>query len=305
MDSLITDIQALHTAIERLAAFFAGERTRQGILARRLLGQSSADDSALENRVVREMRGETRIDGSRGGAFLPTVWLAHELMDLGHRGDEAGTVRVIGWILNQQEKPGAYGDGCSDDRHQNKACSHYLGGFFAPGPPTERVAPITLPNGKVFRAEGAARFALSCLALRAVLRAGAEARPAVERHVRSLVLLNDVWTDWDGYFAPDMVISALHALALASPPYREAIPRATLHVVRHQAEDGTWPNADFFHVIEALIAAGTTESRHAVLRAVPALIGMQRDDGTFGCIAQQERALIGLKALLMARGAVA
>ncbi len=296
----VTDSQ-IDAALERLAAFFAGERTRQGILARELLGQSLADDATLADRVVRELRAETRIDGSVGGAFLPTVWRANELMDLGHLGDQVGTVRVVGWILAQQEKPGAYGEGCSEDRHPHRVCSHYIGGFFSPAPPTERVAPITLPNGKVFRAEGAARFALSCLALRTVLRARHEDRPAVDRHVRSLVLLQDSWTDWDGYFAPDLIVSALGPLSLVSPPYREVLPRAARFIADHQAEDGTWPNADFFHVLDALVMTGTPAGREAIRRAAPTLIAMQRPDGSFSGVAQQERALIGLRALLATR----
>ena len=289
------------SSLERIGAFFAGERTRQGIMARGLLGQSLADDPALADRLIRELRAETRIDGSIGGAFLPTVWRAHELMDLGHRGDEAGTVRVVGWILQQEEKPGAYGEGCSEDRHQHRVCSHYVGGFFSAAPATERVAPITLPNGKVFRAEGAARFAVSCLALRAVLRAGHEDRPAVDRHAKSLVLLQDAWTDWNGYFAPDMIVSALNALALVQPPHREALVPAAKFVAAHQGDDGTWPDADFFHTLDSLVAAGTADAREAIRRAIPALVGMQRPDGSFSGVAQHERALIGLRALLVAR----
>ena len=296
----VTDSQ-IAAALERLGAFFAGERTRQGILARELLGQALADDEALADRLVRELRAETRIDGSLGGAFLPTVWRANELMDLGHLGDQVGTVRVVGWILAQQEKPGAYGEGCSEDRHPHRVCSHFIGGFFSPAPATERVAPITLPNGKVFRAEGAARFALSCLALRTVLRARQEARPAVDRHVRSLVLLQDAWTDWNGYFAPDMIVAALGPLSLVSPPHREVLPRAARFVADHQAEDGTWPNADFFHVLDGLVMTGTPAGREAIRRAVPALMAMQRPDGSFSGVAQQERALIGLRALLASR----
>lgn len=296
----VTDSQ-LDAALERLAAFFAGERTRQGILARALLGQSLADDATLADRLIRELRAETRIDGSVGGAFLPTVWRAHELMDLGHAGDETGTIRVIGWILQQQEKAGAYGEGCSEDRHPHRVCSHYIGGFFSPASPTERVAPVTLPSGKVFRAEGAARFALSCLALRAVLRAHLEDRPAVERHVKSLVLLQESWTDWDGYFAPDMIVAALGPLSLVPLPYREALPRAAKFIADHQLDDGTWPNADFFYVLGALVMAGAPEAREALRRAAPTLVAMQRPDGSFSGVAQQERALIGLRALLAAR----
>jgi hypothetical protein len=247
------------------------------------------------------MRGETRLDGSVGGRAIPTIWLAHQLMDLGHRGDLAGTVRVVGWVLNLQQRPGAFGEGCTPTAHDHHACEHYLGGFFSPGPRREPLAPITLPDGTRYRAEDPARFAVSCLALRAVLRAGHEQRDPVMRHLESVVALQDSWTTWGGYFAPDMVTAALHALALAPPPYRNVLPQAAAFVAEHQAADGTWPGADLFQTLAALRAAGTPESRIALRRAMPVLLSSQASDGTFGPVAHDERALIGLQVMLSIR----
>ena len=291
----------LSAAIERLATYFAEGGTRAAILARHALGRTRTTDRALRDRLVREMRGETRIDGSVGGAVVPTIWRAHQLLDLGHRGDQVGTIRVVGWVLNLQGKPGAYGDGCMPTPHDHRACKHYLGGFFSPAPPTERIAPITLPDGTVYHAEGPARFAVSCLALRAALRAGQENRKPVIRHLESLVDLQDSWKTWGDYFAPDMVTAALHVLALAPPPYREELPRVAAFVAEHQAADGTWPGADLFQTLAALGAAGTLESRIAIRRAMPALLSQQLSDGTFGPVARDEQALIGLQAMLLAR----
>lgn len=299
METLVSKPQGLGAAIDRLASFFAAEPTRQGILAREALGRPAPADGALRERLVAQMRAETRLDGSLGGATMPTIFRAMELMDLGHRGDQAGTIRVLGWILGLQGKPGAFGEGCTDARHQHRVCEHFMSGFFSPAPPNVSVAPITLPNGKVFRAEAAARFAVSCLALRAALRAGYENRPLVEQHVASLTRLVDGWEDWGGYFAPDMVASGLHALSLAQPPYREVLPRVSSIFLANQNEDGTWTNADLFHVVEALTASGAVESRQALRRAAGALVARQRDDGSFGGTAQQERALIALRALLL------
>ncbi|NNG16129.1 MAG: hypothetical protein HKM89_06570 [Gemmatimonadales bacterium] len=291
----------LHAAIERLATYFADRGSRAAILARRALGRSRPTDRALRDRLVREMRGETRIDGSLGGRVVPTIWLAHQLMDLGHRGDQVGTIRVVGWVLNLQQETGAYGEGCTPTAHDHHACEHYLGGFFSPAPQRERIAPVTLPDGTVYRAEGPARFAVSCLALRAVLRAGHENRKSVIRHLESVVDLQDSWKTWGGYFAPDVVTAALHALALAPPPYREVLPRAAAFVAEHQAADGTWPGTDLFQTLAALSAAGTHESRIAMRRAMPALLSHQESDGTFGPVARDERALIGLQVMLLAR----
>ncbi|HET8649212.1 MAG TPA: hypothetical protein VFL95_04170 [Gemmatimonadales bacterium] len=300
MDTVVSSSQSLTRAADRLGAFFADQPTRQGILARSALGRPTAYDDALRERLIAELRGETRLDGSVGGSVLPTIWRAHELMDLGHRGDQAGSIRVMGWVLSLQGKPGAFGEGCADSRHQHRVCEHYMSGFFSAAPPTQRLAPVTLPNGKPFRAEAAARFALSCLALRAALRSGHEGRPLVEQHLVSLGRLAEGFEDWGGYFAPDMVASALYGLALAGPQHRPAVERITAVLLANQNDDGTWHNADLFHTLEALITVGSADAREAVRRAAPALMARQRADGTFGGAAQQERALIGLRALLIA-----
>ncbi len=295
------DAPGLTNGIERLAKFFEGRASRPGLLARRALGREQASDPGLRDRPVRELRGETRLDGSIGGAVVPTIWRAIELIELGHDGDQAGTIRVIGWILKLQEQAGAYGEDCTDQRHAHKVCEHYVGGFFSPAPPTQRLSPVTLPIGNVYRSETAARFATSCLALKAALMAGYERRPGIQKHLESLVRLQEEFTDWQEYFAPDMIVAALGALAMAPPPYRDVLPKATAFVAGHQQEDGTWTNADLFHTLDALVSAGTPEARGAVRKAVPFLLKRQRPDGSFGTTAQEERALVALRALLWVR----
>ena len=295
------DSAGLDAGIERLAAFFAERTTRAGLLARRALGRPTSSDDALRDRLVREMRGETRFDGSLGGAAVPTIWRAIELMELGHGGDQSGTIRVMGWVLALQEKPGAFGEGCTDQRHARKLCEHFVGGFFSLAPPNQKLSPVSLPNGKVFRSEGAARFATSCLALRAALMAGYEHRPGVARHLASLELLCEEWTEWKGYFAPDTMISSIPALALAPPKYREALRATIAMVCANLGPDGTWPEADLFHTLDALTAAAIPEASGTLRRAVTALLERQRPDGSFGSTAREERALIGLRALLQAR----
>ncbi|HEU4681366.1 MAG TPA: hypothetical protein VFS51_06445 [Gemmatimonadales bacterium] len=285
--------------IERLMRFFGSAPTRQGILARRALGQAAPDDQALARRLIDQMQRESRSDGSVVGAVVPTIWRAHELLDLGSH-EEAECRRVVGWVLQLQEKPGAFCRGCSPTRHTHRVCEHFISGFFSPAPPEQRLAPVMLPNGKVFRAEPAARFAISCLALRAALRSRMESHPAVERHLASLLQLQEQWTDWNGYFAGDTIVSGVHALALMARSRRAPSDRLTSIIVAQQGPDGTWSHADLFHTLEALVALGTSEARDAVRRAVPALLARQREDGSFGTTARQERALIALRSLLWA-----
>jgi hypothetical protein len=286
--------------VNRLVLFFASAPTRQGVLARRTLGRPAPDDELLVQRLIGQMQSETRRDGSVSGAAVPTIWRAHELMDLGCPGDQEGCGRVLEWLLALQGKPGAFSQGCSRTRHAHRVCEHFISGFFSPAPPEQRLTPVMLPNGKVFRAEAAARFAISCLALRAALRGRLDARPSVERHLLSLTQLQEQWTDWNGYFAGDAIVAGIHALALASHSPRDLQGRLSSLIASHQISNGTWPNADLFHTLEALLALGTPEAHASVRRAIPALLSRQRSDGSFGSTAQQERALIALRALIWA-----
>ncbi|HET6838006.1 MAG TPA: hypothetical protein VFH24_08170 [Gemmatimonadales bacterium] len=285
--------------IDRLVLFFASAPTRQGVLARQALGRPAPDDDTLGQRLIAELVGQSRVDGIAGPA-VPMIWRAHELMDLGCTGEQEGCRRIMEWMLGLQGVPGAFHHGCSRTRHAHRICEHFISGFFAPAPPDQRLAPIMLPNGKVFRAEPAARFAISCLAFRAAVRGSLGARPQVERHLTSLLQLQEQWTTWNGYFAADAIIAGMHALAVALPTRTDLQARLSSTIAAHQLSSGAWPNADLFHTLEALLALGTPEALAAVRRAIPTLLARQRTDGSFGSTAQQERAWIALRALIWA-----
>jgi len=292
-------------AIERLALYFAGESTRQAYLARQALRRPLPGDPQLAGRLRQELAAGLRADGTVAGGAVQTIWRVHELLDLGQPEDSGAVTRSLAWLLGQQDRPGAFHDGCDRIRHARRLCQHYIAGFFSPGPPTQRLAPVTLPNGKVFRVEGPARFAISCLALRAALRVGDEERPAVRRHLQSLAQISEQWTEWNGYFAPDVIVAGLHALASGGERYRQVVNRLVDLVTANQGVEGDWPSADLFQVLDALLAADTSSAHVTVRRAATALLARQRADGTFGTSAQQERALIGLRALLTAARAPA
>ena len=284
------------TALERLALYFGVVRTRQGILARAALGTPGAGDAALAQELARAMSAELKPDGTIVGGAVPTIWRAHELLDLGRDAADPALVTLLAWLMGRQGQPGAYGEGCDKGRHAQRICGHWARGFFSPAPVEVRVAPITLPNGKAFRVEAAARFAISCLGLRAALRAGLGDRPGLAQHLESLRLLADQWTSWNGSFVPDVIVAGLHALALGGPEARASVEQLVGMIAAHQTPDGLWPNADLFATLEALHATGLEAARTAVGRALPALAERQRADGTFGVMAQQERALIALRA---------
>jgi len=280
--------------IARLQAYFASAPTRQGILARRLLGQPSADDSRLAKELARRLAGEIRADGSVGGAFVSTAWAIVELHDLG--GDPAAATRLSDWLLARQEAPGRFGEGCTPPRHAGRTCEHFMKGFFAVAPATERVSPLTVPTGKVIRSEGTARFAASCLALRAVILAGQVSHGGVREHIQSLAVAATASLPTDHY-PMEFVVASLSTLAhvrqeeSAVGAYRDLL-------LKRQKEDGTWSGLDSFMTLEALMAEGSDKALGAVRKALPSLLASQRRDGTFGALARQERALIGLRAML-------
>jgi hypothetical protein len=284
------------TTLERLALYFGAVRTRQGILARAALGTPGAGDAALTQELAGAMSAELKPDGTIMGGAVPTIWRAHELLDLGRDAADPALVTLLAWLMGRQGEPGAYGEGCDKVRHAQRICGHWARGFFSPAPAEVRVAPITLPNGKAFRVESAARFAISCLGLRAALRAGLGDRPGPAQHLESLRLLAEQWTSWNGSFVPDVIVAGLHALALGGPEARASVEQLVGMIAAHQAPDGLWPNADPLATLEALHATGLEAARTAVGRALPALAERQRPDGTFGVMAQQERALIALRA---------
>jgi hypothetical protein len=284
------------TALERLALYFGVMPTRQGLLARAALGTPGAGDAALARDLAAGMSAELRPDGTIMGGAVPTIWRAHELLDLGRGTTDPTLATLLAWLMGRQGLPGAYGEGCDKVRHAQRVCDHWIRGFFSPAPAEVRMAPITLPNGKAFRVESAARFAISCLGLRAALRAGLGDRPGPQQHLESLRRLAEQWTTWNGFFVPDTMVAGLHALALGGPAAQASVERLVGMIAAHQAPDGLWPDADLFATLEALHATGLEAARTAVARALPALAERQRADGTFGAMAQQERALIALRA---------
>ena len=157
--------------VSRLVRHFAERPSRAGILARAEVGRPAPQDPDLARGLRLKLATELRPDGSLGGASLPTMWRVHELLDLGEPPESPAIQAATRWLAALQGRSGAFGEGCDKERHARQSCEHFLTGFFAPAPPEERLAPVTLPNGKVYRAEAAARFALSALALRAMLRA--------------------------------------------------------------------------------------------------------------------------------------
>jgi len=258
-------MKSLTKAIAKLEALFHDRDTRPGVLARQMLGKQKPGDATLSELLRNERPARTRMDGSIGDSLLDTAWAAWEMMDLGLDALDGGLDRLVSWVLGRIEAP----------------------------VPTEAPAPITLPNGLVLPAAGDATYATRALAVRTLVRARHGDRPGVAAVVRELA---------QGPQPPtlDLSASVLGALALAPPEHRHHLDGLIGRIGTAQDDDGTWPGADLFQMLEALVLAGVRPARALIAKAVPALLDRQRDTGAFDDPPHEERALIGLRALQVA-----
>jgi hypothetical protein len=285
-------------ARDRLADCYRDRKTRAGVLARRILGITLPLDADLTAHLISERRRRTRLDGSVDGALIPTAWLVWELLQLESPNDHAGVVRPVGFLLAQQDQPGRFfGEGCRPYLHERRLCNHYVGGFFSAGPAEHPVAPVTFPDGVTVTEEPQARFAASCFALRAVVRAGEDRREVVQRHAASLLDIPGLWSEWGGTWSPDVTLFALGAIALGPLDLRERSARAASQIIARQQADGSWPGADLFHALDMLLLVPTAEARAAVRRAAAQVCSRIKDDETLSGDAGEERGLIALRAL--------
>ena len=63
---------------------------------------------------------------------------------------------------------------------------------------------------------------------------------------------------------------------LAGPEPQPVVERLVELVAAHQSPDGTWPNADLFHVLEGLLATRHPVAKALIQRTRPALASRQR-----------------------------
>jgi len=272
----------LTAALEGAAAFFAGRETLNGVVARRLLGRPGPRDRDLTDHLIRERRRRSRLDGSIAGSLVTTATALWELLELGAGRDEAGVVRLGGFLLTQQNRPGRWSeDGIAGD------------GFFSPGPRAVPIAPLALPSGTVFTNEDDARFVASCLTLRAVLRAGHETRTPVVAHLESLLRLR--------VLEPHLGFVVLAALGMAPPAYWTRIEPLVAEVAEHQRDDGSWPDVTVFHAVELLFTVPTPAARQLIARAAPYIVSRQVASGAFDERDNEAIALTALRAVITAR----
>lgn len=258
-------MKPIKKAIAKLEEFFQGRDTRPAVLAREATGTRKPGDAPLAALLSKDRRARTRMDGSLDGSLFKTAWAAWEMMDLGIDALDASLDRLLAWVLGRVES-----------------------GDAAPEP-----LPLTLPSGLVVSSPEDAAFATRCLAVRTLVRARHGERPGVARVIEAIARAPQPPT-------LNLSASVLSALALAPPIHRHHLDGLVNRLGAAQNADGAWTGADLFHMLEALVLAGIRPARAVIAKAAPALLALQTDAGAFDNPPQEERALIGLRALQVA-----
>ncbi|HSH45435.1 MAG TPA: hypothetical protein VK966_06250, partial [Longimicrobiales bacterium] len=238
-------------------------------------------------------------------ATARTLLVIHELRTaagLEERPPEVGA--ALDWLRGRQGAPGAWTDGCTDDRHRHGYCHHFAAGFFSPGPPETDLGEVWLSSGVPLTGDDEIRFAVSTVALRAMLAWNAGGTDALLH----LAVLRRVVGDWARGQPPASLsaaglLAAVQALlASRQPEDLEAAERGLHLVAGKQRGDGSWADTDAFQALEVLEAADRSGAADAVTRrafthAARLLIASQQSDGSWGRAHGPRRALIGWRTL--------
>lgn len=305
----------VHRAIERVGEYFAERQTRQGLVARRLLGISRPDDLKLSHHLLRERRAGQLADGGVGGDLVNTAWCLWEILEISEFGlapagaglavSASAIQKKVKWLLGGQDKDGAYGVvPPSKRKKRSKAAGtdQIIGGFFAYRGSGRTIRKLTLPTAVTVLSDQGCRFLASCFALRSALRAGRENETLVRRHIGSLLHIPKLWDTWGGQWNPALMLGALAAIAWSSLPFRAQLPILAEHVALNQKPDGSWRKLDIVHAVDALVAVPLPQARESVALAAPKLAKLQLQNGAIGTgTYAEERTLVALRAWLIAR----
>lgn len=262
-----------------------------------------AEGQADAKRWIHGLLVEQGVDGSWDGDLLRT---AESLLTIQELRRSAGLLEqdpslglALDWLRRRQGAPGAWTDGCSEDRHRLGLCHHFMGGFFSPGPPEVPFEEARLRSGSPVRGDREVRFAASAVALRAGLawerRSGDTAL-----HLEGLRRIVRLWSEHQPVgLSTTAILAAVHALIEAGTPQDDAAAtQGLLAVAGKQRGDGSWVDADAFQALEVFGAAvdrgvAQDRTRRALWHGARLLISTQQSDGSWGPETGPRRALIG------------
>lgn len=296
-------------ALERLENGFLHSDEPDALLARREAGRPRPEDSRRAQEMVAKIRADQQRDGAWGGGLIPTAETLMRLAELLSSGaspaSDSTVTRAMTWLRQRRGSPGRYGEGCTPERHRLGFCEHFLGGFFAPTPPVDSPGQaFTIDCGASFGAGPAGALVASCRALRARLAWGFQSHDD-RAHFDGLrrILMAEPYSNEE--IAPIDALPELLLTLLEAPrtePNMYAIRHGLERLVPTQRADGSWPELEIFHVLEALLAAADlgydVEGLGAAIRRSAGLLAVsQHDDGSWERNPLPRRSRIGWRAL--------
>lgn len=264
-------------AIDRARDWLAERHDYHGYLSRRDSGRGAPE-------LARHLRGDLLAkqgrDGSWGeGGLLESAEALWQLLELGQPAGSAPVARALDWLLGRRDQEGTFSSGCTPARHEQRICEHYVQGLFSPGPADESQE-AALSNGQTVTSDAGARLLASERALRSILWAD----PSDPRAAASVIGLRSLplYVEYGGTFTPALLVGAVQALARAGPSAASELAAGLEALAGAQADDGTWPNVEFFFVLETLLELKHPLAEQMLARAVPRLLEIQHKYGAWG-----------------------
>lgn len=269
--------RAIQDAADRARGWLNERTDYYGYLSRRDTGRGAPE---LAGHLRGDLLAQQDREGSWGeGDVARTAEAVWHLLDYGMPSNSRQVLSALHWLYSQRDGEGAFSSGCSPARHEGRTCEHFISGYFSPAPPDESLE-ITLDNGQTVTSDVGARLLISERTLRTLLRAGPQ-DPRTEESVKGLRGL-PVYLEYGGSFTPAVLIGALQALAWTQGPAPSELEAGLEVVAQAQEKDGTWPNVEFFFVLEMLLEVDLPLADSMLERAAPRLLDTQLNNGVWG-----------------------
>ncbi len=297
---------SLAAALNRMERTLFRWPVLEAVIARREAGVPEPSDPRRAAALAATICDRAAPDGSWCSDLIrtaETLLLLREiaLVPDARTGETAAAASA--WLLGRRDKPGRFGEGCDAASHEAGLCEHVMTGLFSAADPAIDLGGTMLATGGRFQSDAAARFAASCLALRALVAwnqydAGLEPGLAA---VRSVLMRHAPAAEPLGCAGYVCAIAAVGAVR-DSEPDRVAALSGLARLASVQRGDGSWPGVDLFHVLEALTSPSLAWHRldpaeAAIRRAAGMLSLMQGPDGSSGMETGPTRTLAGWRTL--------
>ncbi len=269
--------RTIQDSVDQARSWLAEQRDYYGYLSRRDSGRGAPE---LAAHLRGDLRAKQGPDGSWSeGDLAESAEAVWSLLDLGLPSDSPVIDRALDWLYGRRDEDGAYGSGCTPSRHEQQICEHYISGFFSPDT-SDEPQEIALSNGQSVTSDSGARLLISERALRSALRA----RPDDPRAAASVSGLRSLplYLEYGGSYTPAVLVGALQALAWLRGIRSGELDAGLESLAAAQAKDGSWPNVEFFFVLEMLLEVKHPTSDRMLKQAGLRLLETQHKYGAWG-----------------------